>query len=380
MPPPRPQPPTGLPPGPPRPGASLPGLTPEQLTAFAAGRVQFRNRETPGTGLGPIFNEASCFACHSEAGPGGAGRIQVTRFGRTVSGTFDPLTELGGSLLQRRSIRGVVREIVPPEANTVAQRQTTALWGMGLIEAIADQTLIDLAAQPSVDGVQGRVAMVKDLVSGEQRVGRFGWKNQHATLLAFSADAFLNEMGITNKFFPDENAPNGKQDVLDALHLPAGVDDEADPATGKAAMDRVTDFMRFLAPLPQTPLSATTLPGQALFKQVGCAVCHVPTLTTGTNAIAALSNKPAPLYSDLLLHDMGSLGDGIAQGAATGKEFRTAPLWGLRASAPFLHDGRARTVDQAIRMHEGQGATARDRYTALSDADKAQLLRFLNTL
>jgi len=380
MPPPRPQPPTGLPPGPPRPGASLPGLTPEQLTAFAAGRVQFRNRETPGTGLGPIFNEASCFACHSEAGPGGAGRIQVTRFGRTVSGIFDPLTELGGSLLQRRSIRGVVREIVPPEANTVAQRQTTALWGMGLIEAIADQTLIDLAAQPSVDGVQGRVAMVKDLVSGEQRVGRFGWKNQHATLLAFSADAFLNEMGITNKFFPDENAPNGKQDVLDALHLPAGVDDEADPATGKAAMDRVTDFMRFLAPLPQTPLSATTLPGQALFKQVGCAVCHVPTLTTGTNAIAALSNKPAPLYSDLLLHDMGSLGDGIAQGAATGKEFRTAPLWGLRASAPFLHDGRARTVDQAIRMHEGQGATARDRYTALSDADKAQLLRFLNTL
>jgi len=366
--------------GAPRAGAPLPGLTSSELSSFAMGRAQFRNRETPASGLGPIFNDVSCFACHSGPALGGASRITVTRFGRVVDGDFDPLTELGGSLLQRRSISPAVREIVPPEANVVAQRQTTPLWGLGLIEAIPDAAIRALAARPVVDGVQGRVAVVTDIVSGEQRVGRFGWKNQHATLLAFSADAFRNEMGITNRFFPDENAPNGKKELLDQFHLPDGPEDTVDPATGKASMDLVTDFVRLLAPLPTLPITGAALTGQTVFQQSGCAVCHVPRLQTGASDVAALNLKPVLLYSDLLLHDMGKLGDGIAQEAAGPSEFRTAPLWGLRGSAPFLHDGRARTVDQAIRMHEGQGSVARDRYLALSPAERQQLLLFLNTL
>jgi CxxC motif-containing protein (DUF1111 family) len=293
---------------------------------------------------------------------------------------FDPLTALGGSLLQRRSLTPALREIVPPEANTVALRQTTPLWGLGLVDAITDDTLLALAARPAVDGITGRAAMITDVDSDTPRVGRFGWKNQHASLLGFCADAYANEMGITNRFFPVENAPNGKTALIDALHLPAGPEDTADPVSGKADFELVNDFIRFLAPLPHAAPTLASVRGQAVFQQLGCAVCHVPSLTTGPSDVAAIANKPVPLFSDLLLHDMGTLGDGIAQGAATGREFRTAPLWGLRASGRFLHDGRALTVDQAIRMHEGQGAVSRDRYVQLTAAQRADLLAFLNTL
>lgn len=369
-------PPTGAP----HAGQPLRGLTDDQLSDFATGRVEFRNRETPDSGLGPIFNDVSCFACHSGPAAGGASNITVTRFGTITDGAFDPLSDLGGSLLQKKAIAPNLREIVPPEATIVAHRQTTSLWGLGLMEAIPDSELIALASQPSVDGVAGRAAMIVDVVSGETHVGRFGWKNQHSSILGFAADAYANEMGITNRFFPEQNAPNGNQALLDSLNLPPGIEDTIDPTTGKADIDLVADFMRLLAPLPTQPLSTPAVAGQSLFHQVGCAVCHVPTLTTGPSDIAAIANKTVPLYSDLLLHDMGTLGDGIAQGAATGTEFRTAPLWGLRASAPYLHDGRAPDVDKAIRLHEGQGSVARDRYLQLTPQQQKQLLEFLNTL
>jgi CxxC motif-containing protein (DUF1111 family) len=342
--------------------------------------MEFRNRETPATGLGPIFNDVSCFACHNAPASGGASNITVTRFGHTTAGVFDPLTELGGSLLQRRSLTPALREIVPPQANTVARRQTTPLWGLGLVDAITDDTILALAARPPVDGITGRAAILTDLVSGTQRVGRFGWKNQHATLLGFCADAYANEMGITNEFFPVENAPNGKTALLDALHLPGGPEDTKDPVSGKADFELVSDFLRFLAPLPRPAGTVASARGQAVFQQVGCAVCHVPELTTGPSDVAAIANKPVPLFSDLLLHDMGPLGDGIAQAAAGPREFRTAPLWGVRASGRLLHDGRALNIDQAIRMHAGQGAMAKDRYVALTAAQRADLLAFLNTL
>ncbi len=361
-------------------GAPLPGLTPEQLAAFNAGSAAFRERENVASGLGPIFNDRSCVACHNAGGPGGASRIFVTRFGHTEAGVFDPLADLGGSLLQRRAINRAALEVVPPEANTVARRQTTALFGLGLIEAIPDAAIIALAARPEVDGVSGRPSLITDVVSGEQRVGRFGWKAQQATILAFSGDAYLNEMGITNRLFPDENAPNGKADVLAQFDKVSDIEDEVDPVTGRSDIDDLTDFQRLLGAPPVRPLSVAAKAGRALFGAVGCAVCHTPELRTGPSPVAALSEKPVVLFSDLLLHDMGALGDGIAQADAGPREMRTAPLWGIRGSAPYLHDGRAPNLDRAIRAHEGEGAVARDRYQALTPTERAQLVQFVNSL
>ena len=220
---------------------------------------------------------------------------------------------------------------------------------------------------------------MEDVASGEYRVGRFGWKGQQATLLSFAGDAYVNEMGVTNRLFPHENAPNGDAAKLAACDGIADIEDEAE-ADGRADIDHLADYMRFLAPPPQTEETASTRAGQTLFAQVGCAGCHVPTMKTGWNDVDALDRKEVNLYFDLLLHEMGSLGDGIAQGMATPSEIKTAPLWGLRAREAFLHDGRAATVDNAIRLHDGQGAAARNRYVKLSPADTALLLQFLQSI
>jgi CxxC motif-containing protein (DUF1111 family) len=360
--------------------APLAGLTPAQLADFADGRLDFRQVETSASGLGPIFNRDSCAACHSAGGTGGAGRITVTHFGRTTDGVFDPLTSLGGSLLQERAIDPAVREFVPREANTVARRLTTPLFGSGLIEAIPDATIVlgTLRARPA--GIGGKVSVVRDAVSGVNRIGRFGWKAQHATLLAFSGDAYRNEMGITNRLFPTENAPNGNTALLERFDRVPEVEDVIDPADGKGGIDRAADFMRLLAPPPRGPATASSLAGERIFAQIDCTGCHKPAMSTGRHAIAALSEKTVALYSDLLLHDMGALGDGIAQGTAGGRDMRTAPLWGLAARPVWLHDGRADSVDAAIRAHAGEAQDSRDRYTRLTVVEQRQLLDFLNSL
>ena len=361
-------------------GQPLAGLTAAELAAFNEGGVEFRNVETVAGGLGPIFNDVSCVACHDAGGTGGASRRTVTRFGRTVNGVFDPLDSQGGSLLQERSINRGIREVVPREANTVARRVTTPLFGAGLIEAIPDSTIVlgTLGRKPA--GIAGKVSVVRDVVSGINRIGRFGWKAQAATLLAFSGDAYLNEMGITNRFFPTENAPNGNAALLARFDRVADVEDGIDPLDGKADIDRAADFMRLLAPPPRGPATASSVAGEAIFARLDCAVCHTPSMRTGRNVIAALSEKTVGLYSDLLIHDMGALGDGIAQGTAGARDMRTAPLWGLRSRPTWLHDGRANTVDQAVRGHAGEAQSSRDRYGALSAAERQQLLDFLNTL
>jgi CxxC motif-containing protein (DUF1111 family) len=361
-------------------GQALPGLTRAEMASFNEGRTEFRNVETPQSGLGPIFNDVSCVACHNAGGVGGAGRSTVTRFGRTVDGVFDPLESLGGSLLQARAIDRAVREVVPPEANTVARRVTTPLFGLGLIEAIPDSTIVLGTLREKPEGIAGKVSVVRDVVNGQNLIGRFGWKAQQATLLAFSGDAYLNEMGITNRFFPTENAPNGNKALLARFDLVTDVVDEVDPADGKADIDRVADFMRLLAPPVRGAATTSSQAGERVFAALDCAVCHTPTMTTGKSGIAALSEKTVALYSDLLLHDMGALGDGIAQGTAGPRDMRTAPLWGLRVRPTWLHDGRANTVDQAIRAHAGEAQGARDRYNQLSAAERQQLLDFLNTL
>jgi CxxC motif-containing protein (DUF1111 family) len=360
-------------------GQALAGLTSDLLTAFEQGRVEFTNVETPASGLGPIFNGRSCAECHSAPAVGGGSRIVVTRFGRVEDGVFDPLDALGGSLLQRLAINPQVRETIPHEANVVAQRISTPLFGLGLIEAIPDATLLANAAAPKPDGITGRAAMVTDVVSGETRVGRLGWKAQQATILAFSGDAYNNEMGITNRFFPTENAPNGNQELLRRFTTTTGIEDTVGP-DGRSDIDGAADFMRFLGPPPTLPKSASALTGETLFTQSGCAACHTPTLRTGPNRIAALDRKNVNLYSDLLLHDMGSLGDGIAQANAGMREMRTAPLWGIRARDRYLHDGRANSIDAAIRAHDGEASAARDRYLRLSPQLRQSIADFLGTL
>lgn len=413
-------------------GDPLRGLTTEQLAAFTEGKDEFTNVETVASGLGPIFNESSCVACHFTGATGGASSTFVTRFGRLANGKFDPLTALGGSLKQNKAIDPSILETVPPQANVIAHRQTTPLFGFGLIEAIPDDAIRANAVastptgggfggtQPApppplnqppnsppplnqppnsppppgpnttglhprdlnlaADGILGRAAIITDVVTGRQRVGRLGWKAQQATLLAFAGDAYLNEMGITNRFFPTENAPNGNATKLKAFDHVKDVEDAVDDTTGRSDIDVVTDFMRYLAPPPQLPLTTSASAGSVLFDSINCAGCHKPVMFTGPNSIAALDRKPVPLYSDLLLHDMGSLNDGIAQANASPDEMRTPPLWGMRASAPYLHDGRAATIEQAILAHDGEAINARDRYVSLTPQQRQQILDFLNSI
>ncbi len=360
-------------------GAPLPGLTAAQLDEFADGLEEFSKQETVEGGLGPLYNNTGCFVCHGVPATGGSTNLFVTRFGRTANGVFDPMDGAGGSLLQQSAIDRLAREFLPATANVTARRQSTPLFGLGLVEAIEDTTILAVAASEPA-AVRGTVSMVRDAVSGTMRVGRFGWKCQVATLLDFSGDAYVNEMGITNRFYPRENAPNGDALRLAASDTVADPEDQIDPATGKSDIDYAADFMRYLAPPPRMPFNPPELAGEMHFMAAGCADCHTPVMNSGPSPVASLARRPVALYSDLLLHDMGALGDGIAQGAASPTQMRTTPLWGLRVSAPYLHDGRANTIADAITAHAGQGAAARDRFQALTPAQRDELLAFLRAL
>ena len=361
-------------------GAPLAGLKASDLADFNEGLDEFQAVETPEGGLGPIFNDSSCAACHSAGAIGGSSERTVTRFGRSVNGVFSALDHLGGSLLQAKAIDPAVQEHIPREANVIALRLSTPLFGAGLIEAIPDAEIELGAARRQPDGVQGRVARVLDVASNKLRVGRFGWKAQQATLLAFAGDAYLNEMGVTSRLFPTENAPNGRTDLLALYDKVPDVEDSINPLTGKSDIDHAADFMRLLAPPPRLRATAATLAGERLFAQANCTACHVPVMFTGASKTAALSHQTVALFSDLLLHDMGRLGDGIEQASAKAREMRTAPLWGLRVRPKFLHDGRASSVAQAIQQHDGEAARSRQRFQAMKPAEQQQLLAFLMSI
>ncbi|HEY4066760.1 MAG TPA: di-heme oxidoredictase family protein [Burkholderiaceae bacterium] len=361
-------------------GDPLVGLSASETAAFLAGREEFESVETVEGGLGPIYNNDSCAACHSTPVSGGVSATTVTRFGRRAHGRFDPLENLGGSLQQQFATVPAALEQLPPEANVVARRLTTPLFGAGLIEAIPDAEILTNAARRQPDGVSGRAARIVDVTTGAPRIGRLGWKAQHATLLGFAGDAYLNEMGVTNRFFPAENAPNGNQALLASVITTRGMNDPPDPLTGRSDIDASADFMRLLAPPTPLRMTASALAGQQVFEQAHCNACHTPTLTTGPSTVQAIANRTVALYSDLLLHDMGSLGDGIEQGAAKASEIKTAPLWGLRIRAQLLHDGRAATVNDAVLAHDGEAAAARERYRQLSPADARALLDFLDSI
>jgi len=355
-------------------GGVLPGLTAAQLAAFADGGAAFAEEDDAASGLGPIFNDVGCARCHTDPEMGGGSSTRfVTRFGRATNGTYDPLAELGGSLLQENAIDPHAKEAVPPQANVVIHRRTTPLFGLGLIEAIPDGAIIMNALKAKSPGVGGRAAFITDVASGETRIGRFGWKAQQATILAFAGDAYMNEIGITNP-------PNGNTALLAQYDTVADPEDTVDPATGRGDIDAFADFMRFLAPPPTVPSTSDSRQGAIWFSQVGCDECHTPVMYTARNSIKALDRKPVALYSDLLLHDMGSSNDGIVQADADAEEMKTPPLWGIRAVSAFMHDGRASTLDEAIRMHDGEGASSRDLYLQLPPNQQLQLIVFLNSI
>jgi len=365
----------------PRLGEPLAGLSASELARFELGEVEFGHTFTEAEGLGPIFNEASCAACHNSPF-GGAGTKLVTRFGMVdlKTGAFDPLADLGGSLLQSQAISPACQEFVSPLANVTASRLTTPTFGTGLVEAIPDADIAALASNPppGVSGVVHMVPLLEDL-GAPLRVGRFGWKAQLATVLSFSADATLQEIGITSPILPNENAPNGDDILLAACDSVADPEDFPD-GQGVLFVERVTDFQRFLAPPPQTPRSG--MMGEAAFHAIGCADCHVPSFTTRDDVQLepALRDRTLKPYSDFLLHDMGQTADFIEQGDAAARELRTTPLWGLRVRDPLWHDGRVGGGTFADRI-AGPGGAIDQHDAVLSEARaSAQAFKLLSQL
>jgi CxxC motif-containing protein (DUF1111 family) len=351
-------------------------LTPQQQADFDAGKEVFQEEEDIPEGLGPIFNGTSCAQCHSNPAVGGDSNIVETRFGTTDKKKFDALGDLGGSLIQSQGIGRVVGcgvrfvgEEVPDEATIVTERKTTPLFGLGLVDAVPESTFMNLALTTG-----GKVNRVLDPVSGGRKVGKFGWKAQVSSLFVFAAEAYVNEMGITSPFFPAEQCPNGDCALIAACNPGADPEDNGDDVQAFA------DFMTSLAPVPRGTITASVRAGEGVFDRIGCAECHVSSLTTGPSDIAALNQQTFHPYSDFLLHDMGALGDGIEQGQATGNEMRTAPLWGLRFRRRFLHDARATTPRAAIEAHDGAAIAAAQAFRQLTPADLQALLHFLGSL
>lgn len=365
------------------PGGPLAGVTPAEYEEFRLGLDDFLEVETADEGLGPAFNGTSCAACHNVPAVGGAGTIAEMRAGRVdTSGRFQTLDATGETLFHLFSIpTHGCQAIVPPEANVFARRVPIPLFGAGLVEAIPDDAIAALEDpfDRDHDGVSGRAARIVDAASGDRRIGRFGWKGQHATLLSFSADAYRNEMGITNDVFPAEVAYGVTAERMRACDRVRDPEDIRDPRTQRRGIDNFASFMRFLGPPARDGSSDLTRAGEQVFAAVGCGVCHHPTFTTGPNSNPLFDRKPVPLYSDLLLHDVGT-GDGIVQGPADANEIRTPALWGLRLRRPLLHDGSAATAEEAVRRHAGEAELARRGYEQLPAADRAALMAFLRSL
>jgi CxxC motif-containing protein (DUF1111 family) len=357
------------------------------LRSFNDNRFIFEEVEKIQDGLGPTYNAQSCRECHQNVVTGGASQVAELRSGRTQDGQF--FESLGGTLIHSRATYPDLVEQITPEDNTVTFRISTNTLGNGFVESIANSTLLAIRSkQPKA--MRGTAVMVAVLEAGSKaRIGRFGWKGQHASLLSFSADAYLNEMGITTPLFPEENTSNGRY-VGDG----SGYDPVPDPEDDGVDVVAFADFMRATKAPPRGTITADVSAGEALFNKTGCAVCHTPSITTarpGTKINGgeftvpnALGNKIIHPYSDYLLHDIGT-GDGIPilplpEYASTATQMRTAPLWALRTRNRLMHDGLSLTKQDAIQRHAGQAAGVTKKYNALSDAEKNQLLAFLNSL
>ena len=419
-------------------GDALPGTN---SADFAEARDAFAASENATDGLGPIFNERGCGTCHQNGALGGAGQQVESRFGRLVNGAFDGMASVGGSLRQLFGIGGFNvgglncnsgTDANPAAGATLfAGRLTTPLFGLGLVDSLPDSRFDALASREpaAIRGIVNRVSTAlpnpldPSQTTGGTRVGRFGWKAGVPNLGQFSADAYLNEMGITtdscirgsvNRVFATENRANRSPSnaVINGCPDDAvpGTDDSLaaetnncrnDPETGAAeAVNELQDdvgfftfFMARLAPPPALPITAGSAQdrGRTLFNSasLACSGCHRSDadIFVSTSAGGVPSGIRFAPFSDFLVHDMGTLGDGIGNdgdSVAVTRRMRTAPLWGLRSRNRLLHDGRTTDRATAISAHNGgvngQGTASATAFNALSSAQKSDLIAYLNTL
>ena len=409
-------------------GQPLPNLPSGERSYFDAGLADFAEEEGVGDGLGPRFNLDGCAGCHMQPAIGGSsppvnpqvavatafgarnsvpsfitqnGPVREARFKRqsngspdggvhalfVVSGRVDSTGNASTCNIQQEDFAGQVAR------NNVVFRIPTPVFGTGLIESISENTLRNnLASQGDTKsrfGISGRF----NRSGNDGTISRFGWKAQNISMLVFSGEAYNVEMGITNEAFMQEREENGNCQY-------SGTPNDITQVGGASGTDSISSiekfaiFMRFLdqpRPSANSPGGSDSIGrGRQLFTSTGCGLCHSPQLRTGNASVAALQNQQVNLFSDLAIHNMGPrLADGVAQGAAAGDEFRTAPLWGLGQRIFFLHDGRTNDLVDAIQAHASSGnsqfgASEANRtignYNNLSERSKQDLLNFLRSL
>ena len=375
-------------------------------------------------GLGPTFNANSCSSCHFKDGrsappapdePDGPGllmRLSVPGEGSNGGPIGDPIY---GGQLNHRAIPGVPAEgglvitydevggryndgtpytlqrptyrvepaLGPLAADvTMSPRVAPALVGVGLLEAVPEATILARADPDDADGdgISGRPNQVWDGVAERTVVGRFGWKANVATVEQQVAGAFLGDIGITSRLQPDQNCTEAQT----ACGAAVG---GGEPELDDHKLQRVTFYTRTLAVPARRPAEADVRRGGAVFEQAGCSACHTPSMRTGPDEIPELAEQPIQPFTDLLLHDMGpGLADGRTDFDASGTEWRTPPLWGIglvevvNGHTRFLHDGRARSLEEAVLWHGGEAEASQRRYTSLPAPDRTALLAFLRSL
>ena len=424
--------------GPPSAGQPLPGLTAGELAYFAEGVARFTKVDSvtgtepgaTGTGLGPRFNLNSCAGCHAQPSVGGSspsphskqaaqvnpqiamatrfgatntipafiqpnGPVRVVRFVRNSDGTADGGVHDLFTITGRSDAAGC--SIAQPDFATAVQQQNaifripSPVFGAGLLEMIPESTILaNLAASPQQKAQLGISGSVNRSVN-DATITRFGWKAQNKSLLMFAGEAYNVEQGVTNDLFPNERdeTPGCVFNGIAEDHFNRTA---TSPTAAISDIIGMAEFMRDLAPPapappngpPGSPPSQSVANGNQVFAQIGCALCHTPTMQTGKSQSAAMTNKPVRLWSDLAVHNMGSgLADGITQGLAQGNDFRTAPLWGLGQRIFFLHDGRTTDLVEAIQQHGSAGSEANgvvQNFNSLPAQAKQDLLNFLRSL
>jgi CxxC motif-containing protein (DUF1111 family) len=373
---------------------------------FALDLEAFDGAEEVDEGLGPVYNAQACRECHQAPISGAGSQITELRVGHLDRrGNFvNPAIPMSdGSVVRDRSLiadrticpngthpQHTAQQRVPASENIRALRVSLSTLGDGFIEAIPSVSLLRLAeaqCRRTNGRVCGQIVAVPVLEAQNQlRVGRFGWKGQHASLVSFAADAYLNEMGITNELL--------REDVTPLCDTVADPEDAAEDDHPLGDVDRFARFMRATkAPPRDAALAANseTRRGEALFSDIGCATCHTPThLTAPAGSVvnagafvvpAALGNKIIHPYSDFLLHDVGT-GDGIVQNGpqSTARKLRTPPLWGLRVKSRFMHDAKPTSLEEAVLRHGNEAGDATRAYQSLSSGDQQRLVQFLRSL